>query len=202
MLELIRQLDKENLLHYLECNHKFLGCGSGRKVFDYDSGNVIKVSFNEAGRRQNQIEASIFGNDDICATIYGHGFNYEWVLMEKVKPVTELEFVKYIKTSKDYLFWYLEWMYWRFVVVNDGNAQIAYERYIAAGRVQNKNDVFMERLSNLMIGERLSAGDLSRYNSWGKRKDGNLVLFDYGLNVDVWVSCYNRSESGVVEVIC
>ncbi len=202
MLELIRQLDKENLLRYLEYNHKFLGKGTGRQVFDYDNDKVIKVSYNEAGRRQNQIEASIFNNDDICATVCGHGFNYEWVLMEKVEPVNEMEFVSYIKMTQQCLFWFMEWQHWLYVEEMPDYAQNAYNRYIDFTNTNRLNHDLMERLSTLMITEKLSAGDLSRFNAWGKRNDGTLVLFDYGLGVDVWKSCYSKNENGVVEAIC
>lgn len=200
MLDELRRIKtKEKVLSFLLLNKQLkpIGEGTGRIVFNYDIDKVIKLAKNEAGRRQNQTECSIIDYDDICASICGHGKNYDWLIMERVDIADKYDFFKFTKLDINYFFWHLEWKHWEFLEPNHSSYVNALNEVNT--RINcNKNPKFVDRVTELILSNRLSAGDISRVTSWGKRKDGSIVLFDYGLAVETWRDCYSVRFEDVV----
>lgn len=75
--------------------YKYIGDGSSRKVFDLNNGYVIKIAKNKAGIEQNKNEykISISDNTALFAKVMYASENYEFIIMEKAKKVSNIFYV-------------------------------------------------------------------------------------------------------------
>jgi hypothetical protein len=182
---------------------ELIGSGTGRTVFTISDELVLKVSRNEAGRRQNEVEV-ISCDNSICANIYQHDENYLWCIMERVYPITEEDFdILSGTTREDRMVWY-EYKYSELGHLDEETNKFIEARYksmaIDDGWVDKmNNNNFSRQLVNMLLFNNLEAGDLIRHDSWGISKDNpdKPILFDYGLSHSVWIECYKRHTINV-----
>ncbi|GAA0076624.1 hypothetical protein UT300005_10020 [Clostridium sp. CTA-5] len=84
--------------------YRYIGSGSGRKVFDLGNGYVIKVAKNRAGIAQNKSEYKISLNNhsNLFAKVIGVSNNFVLLIMERAYMVPSILYVwKYFDiTSK------------------------------------------------------------------------------------------------------
>jgi len=73
-----------------------IGIGSSRVVFEYDKKSVIKISINDAGVVQNELEHTASSDPmvgPIIARVLKNDGDFQWIVSEKVRPISgEAEF--------------------------------------------------------------------------------------------------------------
>ena len=88
--------------------YRYIGSGSGRKVFDLENGYVVKVAKNKAGIAQNKSEYKIssIDNSDLFAKVTQASNDFELLIMQKADNIYNISYVwKYFNvTSKRQLF--------------------------------------------------------------------------------------------------
>ena len=84
--------------------YRYIGSGSGRKVFDLGNGYVIKVAKNRAGIAQNKSEYKISSNDhsNLFAKVIQASNDFNLLIMQKADKIYNISYVlKYFNvTSK------------------------------------------------------------------------------------------------------
>ncbi|WP_243175693.1 hypothetical protein [Clostridium gasigenes] len=82
--------------------YRYIGSGSGRKVFDLGNGYVIKVAKNIAGIAQNQVEYQISFNDNsnLFAKVIEVSGDFKFLIMKKADTINNFSHVlKYFNVS-------------------------------------------------------------------------------------------------------
>lgn len=191
--------DRDDRLYFCGWVLPLIGSGTGRQVFLLSEDLVLKVAMNEAGRRQNEVEFGIRDND-LCANIHQHHDKFEWSIMDRLHMFEPNKFDDITGTTvHDRILW------WDYKSVEKGYYDEETKGRVIKRfeeKVNNYTEWEMQMLDNahsietlnIIFNCNLEAGDLSRYDSWGYKKDNpnKPILFDYGLNNDVWVNCYKR----------
>ena len=84
--------------------YRYIGSGSGRKVFDLGNGYVAKMAKNQAGIAQNKSEYKISANDnsDLFAKVIETSDDFRLLIMQKADKINNISYVwKYFNvTSK------------------------------------------------------------------------------------------------------
>lgn len=96
-----------------EKKYKYIGSGSGRRVFDLDNGYVVKVAKNQKGIAQNKAEYKISSEDqtNIFAKIKYVTDDNQILVMEKaelIKDIFDVWRCFDVKNNKE--FFQLEWV--------------------------------------------------------------------------------------------
>ena len=75
--------------------YRYIGSGSGRKVFDLGNGYVIKVAKNSAGIAQNMSEYKISLNDhsNLFAKVIQASNDFRLVIMKKANKIYTISYV-------------------------------------------------------------------------------------------------------------
>lgn len=75
-----------------EGNYRYIGSGSGRRVFDLGNGYVVKYAKNKKGIAQNEAEHQIFSTDhsNLFAKITQVSADFQLLIMEKAEPLNHL----------------------------------------------------------------------------------------------------------------
>jgi hypothetical protein len=82
--------------------YRYVGSGSGRKVFDLGNGYVIKVAKNKAGIAQNKSEYKISSNDhsNLFAKVIQISNDSNLLIMEKADEINNIFYVfKYFNVT-------------------------------------------------------------------------------------------------------
>jgi hypothetical protein len=167
---------------------KLLGEGTARTAFLLDSTSVLKLAINEAGRDQNEMEAKVKDCTSIktvFAKILKASPNYDWIVMELVKPLTSDAAFKQ-QTGLDIgelrsvlTYWYAE------------NMQKARHRqFEPPDYEQMLQNPFVKMLLQIIKECDMLPGDFAKTSSWGIAKGGRLVLIDYGLSKSIYMKHY------------
>lgn len=190
-MEEFRNLRVEDAWEYIDLRCKMIGTGVGRDVFDTGLGYVIKMGKPlknglhpaTSGRRQNSREANLgkcFSGAPV-PKVYAHAANYQWIAVEKVKPVpwhmmnaaVKRMTVSSLKNALDLdeVIGLLNIV--RYPRLYPKSAQDDYTKLYA------ENEWFAS-LVDLVKHCKLDPNDFHN-NNWGKTDDGRLVLLDPGL---------------------
>lgn len=98
----------EIILNIKQGYYRYMGSGSGRKVFDMKNGYVIKVAKNQAGIAQNKSEYKISSNDhsNLFAKVIHASNDFRILIMQKANKIYNISYVwNYFNvTSKKELF--------------------------------------------------------------------------------------------------
>jgi len=75
--------------------YRYIGSGSGRKVFDMGNGYVIKVAKNQAGIAQNKSEYKISSNDysDLFAKVIQASNSFDLLIMQKADKIYNISYI-------------------------------------------------------------------------------------------------------------
>jgi hypothetical protein len=93
--------------------YRYIGSGSGRRVFDLENGYVVKVAKNQKGIAQNKVEYQIASEDHTnhFAKITHVTNNYQLLIMEKAVLINNITIVwKYFDVRNNKEFYQLEWV--------------------------------------------------------------------------------------------
>jgi hypothetical protein len=160
--------------------------GSSRMV--YDLGNeVLKVAINHAGIAQNNMEARIQNRNPLFAKVLDMQQRAIWIIAEKIYPFrNEEEFTYHTGIPTELLNsqWFTEVLhYYKFRkgIVKD------LKKY-------NLSDDAIEILSNIgdIISMGVISGDARNPEHWGLNKQGELKLFDFGLDSTMHSTFYTE----------
>lgn len=94
-------------------NYRYVGSGSGRRVFDLGNGYVVKVAKNQKGIAQNKAEYQIasLDNTKIFAKITNVTDDFQLLIMEKATLINNISIVwKYFNVKNNKEFYQLEWL--------------------------------------------------------------------------------------------
>lgn len=82
--------------------YKYLGSGSGRRVFDLNDDTVIKIAKNKRGLAQNQIEYEISTaeSSQLFAKVLYASKDFKYIIMERADRINSIYYVyKYFNVS-------------------------------------------------------------------------------------------------------
>ena len=194
---------------YMTLGLRELGKGSSRIVFDLEGDKVLKIAINEAGMKQNSMEA-VLGqdarNDQLVATVYEYdedfgeiGKGVYWIVAEKLQPIKSGDYASLKNLSG------LE--NWDRVVkllgAYSGFTDEEKQQYDPAehgsaptntGCLTGKKfikaiQVFLRKNPEIL------ADDFVKPDSWGVSKTGCLKVFDYGIDKVVFKSHYSGGRA-------
>lgn len=174
---------------------RHLGVGSSRTVFLLSPKKVLKVAKNQKGTAQNRNEAAVSAKyPELFPKVYEADPKGKWLISELVRELrSDEEFTRLTGLNMDHMYYYY--------LKTHATAQ---ERDEIEGDVfkdvrkkitqQKLEDVelsdWAEKIFDIMKKENLSAGDALNFKHWGITGDGRLVMFDAGLNLDIWNKFY------------
>lgn len=92
----MKTLKLSDLLNYADANLTLLGQGSTRNVYALNR-RVLKIARSSAGRRQNRIEAKKANCKGLKTQVFEVAPNYDWIITEKVKPLSGSKLVQRLK---------------------------------------------------------------------------------------------------------
>jgi len=84
--------------------YRYIGSGSGRKVFDLGNGHVIKVAKNAAGIAQNKSEYKISSNDhsNLFAKVIKVSNDFRLLIMQRADKIYDFSYVwKYFNVTSE-----------------------------------------------------------------------------------------------------
>lgn len=87
-LRILRTLSGEDLLKYVSSSLKLLDSGRTRWVYTINTKRVLKLAKNSDGVVGNQAEVKYSG-EKFAPKVIDHSENFDWVIAERVTPVTE-----------------------------------------------------------------------------------------------------------------
>ncbi len=169
---------------------KTIGEGSGRVVYSIDDQKVIKIAKTPAAFKYNENEFKLFNcNKELgskyLARVFEKGEDSSWVTMEKVTPVRgeqELnqrlnKLVNEVAGGQEIFSDIINIgpMIERARSPNPNQKSILIKKFNEI----NKPNSWFSDLYNLLTACKISAHDL-RPDNWGIRKDGSLVILDFG----------------------
>lgn len=75
--------------------YKYIGEGSGRRVYDLDNGYVVKVAKNPRGIAQNKVEYDIASksNTNIFSRVLTVSEDYQYLIMERAERIRNIYYV-------------------------------------------------------------------------------------------------------------
>jgi len=85
-------------------SYKYLGSGSGRKVYDLGNGYVVKVAKNRFGISQNMTEYKIALNDNnpLFAKVLHASERFRFLIMEKAEKINNISHIwEYFNTKSN-----------------------------------------------------------------------------------------------------
>ena len=181
---------------------ELIGQGTSRIVYDLGGDYVIKLALRRQGVAQNELEATAGRDphvDRIVTKVIDNSVEYAWLVSEKAIELTsEKEFEDIAG---------VEW--------NDLLTTLGFERSQSMettakpkrGSSQRgsgsdaksclKGNDFLEYLRNFLIRYSNKGGfqnaDFTKFDSWGRTKDGCIVLLDYGISKQTFKKMYDKS---------
>ena len=155
---------------YADANFKCIGKGTGRYVYSLNDKYVLKLAKNKKGIAQNLVEINIHKTrnyDDITANIIEYDINGVYTIQEKAHIITEDKFKDITRMQlRGFLYYLRHNMKW------DGH-----------------NHIFYDKVNSLIKKFDLDRFDVTNESSWGIINN-NVVLVDYGLNLDIARNLY------------
>ena len=196
-LNKFKSLSGHEAFKYAKDRLQLTGKGSSRAVFILNSSKVLKIAVNnnrhEVGLAQNKTEVDFYTNPktkQVCAKIFDFDPNYEWLISELVKPVSETEFKKLTGVSV------YDLKYLKKGLDLGLNSESLYEHYSEDNNIQDidpfPKDLFIKwtDIFKNLIDQGSPIGELTNPEHWGKTPSGNLVVLDYGLTDEIYDKYY------------
>lgn len=189
--------DPEEMYFYVRDKLQRLGVGSARTVWVLSSSKALKLArFNhpDRGRAQNEAEFEISndrGAGSIIARVLEHDPDFNWIVSQLVRPITEEEFARKFGASFDDVMFALIRTASDIELDRATKASIFDEFNLQS----NKRALeFIDAIAQVKKQHDLEMGDITSIDHWGKTADGRIVLLDYGFTSDVMMKHYRKDE--------
>ena len=175
------------------CNEhlKYLGRGSGRRVYIIDESKVLKLAYNRKGVAQNEVEVShsnCYVVGDLVAETYEYHPDYLWVEAERCKKITKSRFREL--TGMDF---------------EDFSEILMHQEELLSPRItpgetpelfddawDDEKYPFVYNMLSYLGDYNLPSGDLTRLSSYGENSKGEIVIVDYGFTFDIFKKHYSK----------
>lgn len=174
---------------YCEEHLRRISSGSSRIVYQIDDEKVLKLSKNQKGIAQNEVEIS-FSEDSyinyLFAKVHDYHDDYLWLEMELCKKITfgrfeQLTGVKF-RDFKDIINYEASLNNGRF---KRSKPELSYDYW---------ENEFVVGIIDYFKNYNIPHGDLIRISSYGENKNGEVVLVDFGLDQDTFDTHYSRKK--------
>lgn len=194
----LNKVDKDNIVFAKLkriAKKKFtdIGGGSGRHVYEFKDGRVVKVAKNPKGIGQNEVECSLgqdYYAENMVAKVYYCAENYSFLISEKAEKMSVGKFKSMVGISFNDLKEYIMWM-------GNQNNRILVKSQVDKELIEelHENEFIMD-FSDLIrnYGLEETIMEFTRSSSWGiVNRDGEnkVVIIDYGLNDEVFKNHYS-----------
>jgi hypothetical protein len=160
---------------------KTLGKGSSRKVFLLEEDSwVLKLAINKKGIAQNEFEYQLSNDwyyEELFTKIQYGADDMSFLISQYAPKITTSDFKTYFN------------MYFQDFVKNFENNS-SFEDFLSPFYLINDNIEQLSKLRSFVDSYGVPEGDLVRLSSWGKTKEGELVIIDYGLSRDIYNKHY------------
>lgn len=171
---------------YCKQRLQYISSGSGRYVFGIDNDKVLKLAKNNKGVAQNEAEYDMSHNP-IVAKTYDSDDDFLWIEMERVDKINVQTFKNL--TGLDFRNFQDNIRYFALEVVNKS-------KYTSLDEPENYDEIweneFFQDIADLIGSYGMQFGDLTRINSYGVTKNGDIKLVDAGLSQDVYTNHYSN----------
>jgi len=199
-LNKFKSLSGNELYKYADGKLQQTGEGSSRAVFILNSSKVLKIAITRknslgSGAAQNKTEVDFYTNPktkQVCAKIFDFDPDYEWLISELVRPVSEEEFEKLTGVNS------YDFGYFGKNLIDGLSPEEIYEHYSEDNIIHDTKpiskklfDKWIYVLENI-VNQGIMTEDLTNPGHWGVTSSGNLVVLDYGLTDSVWTEHYNN----------
>lgn len=191
-----RAIDDPHMMYGYAANSlKQLGEGSSRTVFLLSSGKVLKMINIEApdkGRSQNEAELKMFQNlktKNIVSKIFDHDIDFNWLISELVRPITnEEEFASLLNLPDELNF--------NDMMVLAMDHPDEFKKILKEENVDLSNEAidFLEGVVELIYTHDAIPADVEVLEHWGKTNDSRVVLLDYGYTTEVASKHYRHHK--------
>lgn len=183
-LSLVASKERQELIAELNKHFPRLGGGGTRDAFDIGGGKVLKIAFavdfEVYQQNQNEWDISHCGGTKFLTKVYEHAYNFNWIIVEKVDPITDQALstllslklgVKGVKSVDSHKFRQLiERGLQRDFTSSPGKIYLELRKY---------NQWFLE-FTDTLIKCNIDHSDF-KFDNWGIRPStGELVVLDYG----------------------
>lgn len=182
-------------IKYCEDNLIRISSGSSRIVYKIDETKVLKLAKNKKGIAQNDIEieySKYYDIKDILAEVFEYDDNGLWVEMElatkltvgKFKQITGLNFKEYAMVLHNYAVEHA-------VTTMKGKPKYKVSEEIVEEMWKNE---FSYDILSFIGNYDIPPGDLGRLSTYGVVKrngEDTIVIIDYGLTAEVYISYYS-----------
>lgn len=166
-----------------------IGAGSSRIVYDLGGDFVLKLARDEKGLAQNELEAFAGRDpqvDRIVAKVKDSSEEYGWLVSQKaVQLVSEKEFEDATGVEWNDLRDALDLAGAEDLEATAKPTRGSAQKGPAAGGNCPTGQKFLEYLRNYLDRYSTSGGmlvgDIAKHDSWGRTKNGCIVLLDYGI---------------------
>lgn len=189
-------LDELNLIssfagrkRYCQQHFKKIASGSSRSVFDMGDNRVLKLAINSKGLAQNEIESDAMLHHD-----YGHiltrvhdSYDNLWLIADKAEKVNAARF-RELSGGVSAQDLHNICLHLDSYKLRRGHVDIQDHEVELLEANETFNDMY-----NMANDYSLLAGDWRRISSWGE-VDGELVISDYGLSLDVFNEFYRKQK--------
>ncbi len=194
-----------------------LGFGSARITFALSGNKVLKIAKNQRGLAQNQAEFEIFYKNQgtpFVTKIFDKSDDYKWIISEIVKPLSKEEFEQRImdgtvfyliretvvQEGRDPKNAAIKWLKHLYYLKNRGEmffegpheetrkiSQVLPTLHAALQKPEKFD--WLKELFDFIRKNNLDFGDIVP-DHFGRTVDDRIILFDYGLTVEVGKAHY------------
>lgn len=165
---------------------EYISSGTARAVFKVSDDKVLKIAKNPKGIGQNQAEADWgLKNYGIAAEWFDVSDEGIWIESELCQKVKMSDFKKEQGITFVYFCDCLDYYYWSNIKYRKGV-------YKPDGYDETWENDFIRPFYEYIGDFGVPIGDLKRISSYGRNREGEIVLVDTGLNEDVYNEYYGR----------
>lgn len=179
-------------IKYCEEHLKRISSGSARIVYMIDDTKVLKLSKNQKGLAQTEVEIQ-WGQDSYFSNILAHTFEYHpddyWIEMELARKVNKNTFKQITGVDVSDLSTYLHNQF----AVNNPSRRLHTWGQDPKIKEQMDENEFAQSIMEFMFQIDAPAGDFGMLSSYGLVKrngQDDIVLIDFGLTNDVYQTYY------------
>ena len=155
-----------------------ISAGSSRRVYDLGD-KVLKMAFNDAGIAQNGLEARLQDQSPYFTKVYDMAPKAWWIISEKINPFnSSAGFEQYTGFPTTLLYNFAGER------LTPEDLKLIQDEY----GLSNESSKIFGDILNILLRFRLIGGDTLDPKHWGINNNGELKIYDYGLDKYIFES--------------